>query len=71
MLFIEFYERKINNTVGRVLGSDGYLPIDERKTINTILKDMDKLTTHSQKEYKRFKIKKGSLLSNSVLYTNF
>jgi hypothetical protein len=72
MLFIEFYEKKINNKIDFVLGSDGYIPIlDKRKTINTILRDIDMLKSYRQKEYTRFKIKSGSLLSNSVLYTNF
>ena len=71
MLFIEFYEKKNNNKVDFVLGSDGYIPIDKRKTINTILRDIDTLKSYNQKEYTLFKIKAGSILSNSVLYTNF
>jgi len=71
MLFIEFYEKKLNNKIGEVCGSDSYIPLDKRKTVNTILRDIDMLKSYRQKEYTRFKIKSGSLLSNSVLYTNF
>ena len=53
MLFIEFYEKKINNKIDFVLGSDGYIPIDKRKTINTILRDIDMLKSYRQKEYTR------------------
>ena len=71
MLFIEFYEKKLNNKIGEVCGSDSYIPLDKRKTVNTILRDIDLLKSYHQKEYTRFKIKSGSLLFNSVLYTNF
>jgi len=71
MLYIQFYEKKLNNEINDVLGSDGYIPLDERKTINTILRDIDKLKSYSQKEYTFFKVLRGSFLSNSVVYSSF
>jgi len=71
MLYIQFYEKKLNNEINDVLGSDGYIPLDGRKTINTVLRDIDKLKGYSQKEYNLFKVLRGSLLSNSVVYSNF
>ena len=72
MRHIQFYENKLNNKLDMVLGSDGYLPLDGRKTLNTIINDIESLKSCTkQKEYKHYKIMSGSLMSATTIYSNF
>lgn len=71
MIYVQFYDKKLDGTLGETCGTDGVFKLDARKNIVNLISDAQNRAKQLKnvRNYPAFKIMQGGRYSNPVALT--